>query len=375
MFDFDTIINRYKTDALKWSKGDIIPLTTADMDFLMPDCIVDAIQERLRHKIVGYTLAQNEKYMNSIINWNERRYGWRINSKDIMVSHGVVDGVFECVEMLCKADEQVIFQTPAYMPYFAIPRKQMFNPMIITESGYEIDFAHLELLCSNPKNRVLVLCSPHNPTGRVFTEFELLKVADICAKHDVAIISDEIHSDWTRKGMTYTPILKLLPDADIITCISASKTFNLAGLELSNIIINDNMKERMDIKNEFHQCANPLSMAAAEGAFTVEGEKWLAEVIDYVDENLKVAINLFNERLPKSRCFMPQGTYMMWVDLRSYSMDSKNIAEKCEKNEKVTFMPGERFGTQGFARITAACPRELLLKGINGIINAVTQDI
>jgi len=372
LYDFDKIINRNGTSSMKWSQEGILPFTTADMDFEMPDAIKDAITRRLSHGILGYTFAQNDEYLDSIIDWNRDRYGWNIAKDSIMVSHGVVDGFMKVIEAVCAPDEAVIIQTPAYFPYFSIKRKQLINPLVLTDNGYEVDFEQFEQLCSDEKAKVFMLCSPHNPTGKIFTEEELMRFVEICARHNVLILSDEIHADWTRIGKSYVPLLKLMPDVEAIAFISASKTFNLAGLELSNIIVPQHMRRTYGGEDPFVQGANPLSMAAVMGAYSPHGRLWLEEARSYVDENIDYFIKRLGEALPEMRVIKPDATYMVWVDIRKYTGKSTVFNEKMRRLGAAA-VPGEAFGTGGFLRVTLACPRSYIDILVEKMVTAVTE--
>ena len=299
-YNFDEVIQRIGTDSEKWESGghgnvyydeNSLSFSIADMDFALAPSIDKAIRDRLDKKVLGYTEVATEEFRNAVKNWFARRFDWEIDGKLIYTVAGVMDGV-RLMGKLAKAGEGVVIQQPVYPPFMSsiksLNLKIVVNQLIKDDDNYyTINFQELESQLADPNNKIMLLCSPHNPVGRVWTEAELCKMADLCHKYDVVLISDEIHCDLLRNGVKHVPVAKLRPDYDIITCISPSKTFNIAGLEMANVVFSS-MKLRVRTIGAAGgiQCANPLSIAALLGAYN-DGEDWLEEVKIYIDDNLK----------------------------------------------------------------------------------------
>lgn len=379
--DFDRLIDRSNTGACKWMKNEdksltgakVIPLTIADMEFASPQCIVKSIKKRLDKEIFGYTLM-TEEYKNRVIAWYRKRFNWNIEECSLYISHGVIDGFKKCIDSVCAEDERVIIQTPSYPPFFSVNRQVIHNPLIYDKmsESFVIDYEHLEMLAQDKKNTVLLFCHPHNPTGRVWKESELIKVADICFRNGVTIISDEIHSDLVRQGVVHTPFLKLCPDGDIITCVAPSKTFNIAGLDTAHIVVNESMKGRLK-KAYCSTMINPLSMAAIEGAYSNEGEEWLESLKKYVDGNMEYVKERLSAELSGIGFNVPEGTYLAWLNMKKYVKDTEDFASKCLEYGRVQIEDGERFGTAGFVRLNLACPRDMLAEAMNRFIATVKR--
>lgn len=379
--NFDRIKDRSNTGAIKWKINDdknrtgakVIPLTIADMEFPSPDCIIRAVIERLAGGIFGYT-AVTEEYKEKVRWWYERRFGWNTDECEIYMSNGVIDGFNKCIDSLCAEDERVIFQTPAYPPFFSMCRQGVMNPLLYDKESneYTFDFDHLELLARDEKNTVLMLCHPHNPTGRVWKEWELIRIADICFRNGVTIVTDEIHGDLVRKGAGHTPLLKLFPDGDIIACVAPSKTFNLAGLSTSHIIVPKSMDKRLKPKMK-SQRINPLAMAAIEGAYTEEGEEWLEELKGYIDGNMEYIGERLKKELPGIPFTIPEGTYLLWLNMKKYMKETEEFSRRAIEYGRVQIEEGEMFGAPGFVRINTACPRSMLEEAMNRFIATVRR--
>ena len=291
-----------------------------------------------------------------------------------MLFRSVIDGFNKCIDSLCAEDERVIFQTPAYPPFFSMCRQGVMNPLLYDKESneYTFDFDHLELLARDEKNTVLMLCHPHNPTGRVWKEWELIRIADICFRNGVTIVTDEIHGDLVRKGAEHTPLLKLFPDGDIIACVAPSKTFNLAGLSTSHIIVPKSMDKRLKPKMK-SQRINPLAMAAIEGAYTEEGEEWLEELKGYIDGNMEYIGERLKKELPGIPFTIPEGTYLLWLNMKKYMKETEEFSRRAIEYGRVQIEEGEMFGAPGFVRINTACPRSMLEEAMNRFIATVRR--
>lgn len=378
-YDFDEIIDRKGTNSIKWecmtyniegSDEDTLPLWIADMDFACAQPIIDALHERVDRMIFGYSTFNSENYYKAVTGWFAKRFKWKVEHEDIFFSPGVVPALGALIRILTKEGEGVIIQRPVYYPFTNMienNNRVIVNNTLINKNGkYFIDFDDLEEKAKKQSNRMMILCSPHNPVGRVWTEEELKKIGEICIKNDVFLISDEIHSDLIRKEKKHVPIAKIFNNENIITCTSPSKTFNLAGLQMSNIIItNDEIKDKWN-KEVYDKLglmgANPFGIVATQTAYE-EGEEWLEQVLDYIDENLKFVDTYLKENMPKAKYIIPDGTYLAWIDLRGYDHNYKELKELMVKNAKLALDDGYIFGKEGegFERINVACPRSILI--------------
>lgn len=379
-YNFDRVIDRVGTDCVKWdfrtncsskAQKDGLPFWIADMDFECAEPIIEALHKKVNHKIFGYSSNDSEKYFDSVCGWYKRRFNWEINREDIVFSPGVVPAVAILVRILTVSNEGVIVQKPVYYPFEAKiksnNREVVNNPLIYENGTYRMDYDDLEEKAKCSNNKVLILCSPHNPVGRVWREEELKKVVEICKKYNLWIIADEIHSDLIRKGFKHTPLQALCPEYKdkIITCIAPSKTFNLAGMQLSNIIVNNN-----ELRNKYQEevtavgvgtSPNPFAIVATIAAYN-ESEDWLDELNEYLDNNIKFIDEYLKENLPKVKLVYPEGTYLAWLDFTAYGLNEVELEDLMFKKANVLFDEGYIFGKEGigFERINVACPQSLL---------------
>lgn len=376
-YNFDNITDRRNTHSTKLDAlpagvpKDALPLWVADMDFPCAQPILEAVKKRVDHSILGYTVNDNDEYKSAVISWFDRRYAWKINKGDIFYSPGVVPALAFMVEMLTVAGDGVVVQRPVYHPFSikvtAAGRIPVNNALLYEDGAYHMDYEDLEQKMSDPKNKGMIFCNPHNPVGRVWTEEEIQKMVDICRRYDKWIISDEIHCDLTRVGITNHPILKLVPEYKdrIIVCTAPSKTFNLAGMHLASIIIpNPEYQARWKrLTDERYGVTgiNPLSMTAMVAAYEY-GEEWLEQLREYLDENIRFVKGFVKEYLPKAIVVEPEGTYLLWIDFNGYCSDIKILETLMMQTAKVALDEGYIFGTEGsgFERINAACPRSVL---------------
>ncbi|HGM3507884.1 TPA: MalY/PatB family protein [Clostridioides difficile] len=379
-YNFDRVIDRVGTDCVKWdfrtncsskAQKDGLPFWIADMDFECAEPIIEALHKKVNHKIFGYSSNDSEKYFDSVCGWYKRRFNWEINREDIVFSPGVVPAVAILVRILTDSNEGVIVQKPVYYPFEAKiksnNREVVNNPLIYENGTYRMDYDDLEEKAKCSNNKVLILCSPHNPVGRVWREEELKKVVEICKKYNLWIIADEIHSDLIRKGFKHTPLQALCPEYKdkIITCIAPSKTFNLAGMQLSNIIVNNN-----ELRNKYQEevtavgvgtSPNPFAIVATIAAYN-ESEDWLDELNEYLDNNIKFIDEYLKENLPKVKLVYPEGTYLAWLNFTAYGLNEVELEDLMFKKANVLFDEGYIFGKEGigFERINVACPQSLL---------------
>jgi cysteine-S-conjugate beta-lyase len=392
--NLDEIIDRRGTNSVKWefmaffdrrANSKTLPFWVADMDFACPEPVIKALHERVDRRIFGYSSGNTARYLSAVCGWYKRRFDWRINPSDIVYSPGVVSAIGFLIDLLTEEGDGVIIQRPVYYPFsFMISsrNRQIINNELLDHDGfYEMDFEDLEAKAADPENKLMILCSPHNPVGRVWTENELKKLVDICRRNSVTIISDEIHCDLVRMGVRHIPLAKLCTDYKemIITATSASKTFNLAGLQLSNIIIHDQslrsrwsnmVRDRLSLREP-----NALSITATQSAFE-SGEPWLEEVRAYLDENMQTIAEFLKTKLPRAKFRIPEGTYLAWINLEQYGLKPERLSELLIKDANVLIEGGPIFGdhSPNYMRLNAACPRSLLLKGLRRIVKAINAD-
>lgn len=394
-YDFDEIVDRKNTNATNidgfrqyifhddgtmqfpWKDDEFIRMWVADMEFATPSFIIDAIKERLDRRIFGYTQLFDPEYYVAFAAWTDRRYGWHCEKRHLVTSNGVVPAIYELVGYICKPDEKVLFLTPSY-PYFMYAAKfhgrgYLCSDLVNNDGYYSIDFTDFEAKAADPKTTLCILCNPHNPTGRVWKEEELRRVGEICLKHDLMIISDEIHCDLLRNGQNHTPLAKLFPGTDrIITCMAASKTFNMAGFMLSNIII-PNDKIRDVWMDRHYNWDNPLSLAAVKAAYT-HGTEWLSQLKDYLDENFRFTAEFFAAHLPKAVFRISEATYLAWANIGAYLPPNVDIPIFFAYRAGVLLEGGNMFvqNSDGFIRLNLACPRSVLKEGLQRIAKALS---
>lgn len=377
IYNFDEIISRENTHAIKLDQlpqdapRDALALWVADMDFACAQPIIDALHARTDRKIFGYTLYENEEVKEAVFSWYHRRFGWDIDKSWMFYSPGVVPAIAFLIHALTEEGDGVIVQKPVYYPFMAKieanKRRAVNNALIREGNTYVMDYEDLEEKLANPRNKGMILCSPHNPVGRVWKEQELKRVAEIAEKYDKWIISDEIHCDLTRTGITHTPLLKAAPEYKdrIIVCTAPSKTFNLAGMQFSNIIIpgREYQKRWLQVIDEQFSMAicNPLGLTAIVAAYN-EGEEWLDQVREYIDGNIRYIGEFVKENLPDAETILCEGTYLVWLDVRRYTTDGKRLEKAMVQKGKVVLDEGYIFGEEGagFERINVAAPRSVI---------------
>jgi cysteine-S-conjugate beta-lyase len=385
MHDFNNIINRQNTKSEKWdtlNNTDTIPFTVADTDFQTAPKIMEAIIERAAHPILGYTILE-ESFYNSIINFCQRRHDLVLKKKWIFITPGVMVGVGIAIDAWTKEGDGIIIQTPVYTPFYRVieknNRKLIKNPLKLINGSYTIDFKNLEEGMKTAK--ALLLCNPHNPTGRVYTKEEMEQIAALAEKYSVLIISDEIHSDIIYKGNKHLTISSIseYTKANSITMIAPSKTFNIPGLSTSVAIIPDD-KLRYSFFTKLRALGlhegNAFGIVALEAAYT-KCDSWLDELVVYLEDNKDYVLSYIKENLPKVKVSEPEGTFLMWLDFRGYG-DHTNIHETLILNN-VMLVDGLIFGEEGngYLRLNIGCPRSILIEGmsrINKAIKEITND-
>ena len=395
-YDFDREISRQETQSAKWGViqdphnpsrwhatddyyGDnrVLPLWVADMDFPSPQPVIDAVVRRAQHGIYGYTV-RSAGYDQAVVDWMRRRHGWAIQSEWIVSTPGVVPAINWLIRTFARPGETVLVQRPVYYPFFnAIENngaRIVSSSLILNDRRYTMDLADFESKAADPQTTLFILCSPHNPVGRVWSREELTRVGDICLKHQVLVVADEIHADLLFKGSTFTPFAALSEAfaTNAVVCTAPSKTFNLAGLHTSNIIIS-NPELRLRFQQTLNACgmgkyANPFGVVACETAYR-EGEAWLEQAMAYIEGNLDYLERTIETHLPRLRVIRPEGTYLVWLDCRELGLDQ--WALKRLMLEKARIFPDEGFifGPEGagFERINIACPRSILADALDRI--------
>lgn len=385
-YDFSRPTDRRGTDSYKWDsapEADIIPLWVADMDFETFPGITEALQRRVAHGIFGYTRVP-EAYYEAVCRWFDKRHGWHINREDIIYTSGVVPAVSAVIKALTLPGDQVIVQGPVYNCFFSSIRnngcEMVSNSLIYNkeELRYEIDFDDLERKLKHERARLMLLCNPHNPGGRVWTRDELTRVAELCRKYGVRVVSDEIHCELTLYDYEYVPFGSL-PDElsrDSITCCSPSKAFNTAGLQIANIVCRDaEVRNRIDRAININEVCdvNPFGVIALQAAYSDEGYEWLTQLRKYISANYDLLLERFARELPKCKVMRMEGTYLAWIDCSELHISSDEIEEMLMHENKVWVNAGSMYGAEGaaFIRINMACTSELLNEGITRIVNGL----
>lgn len=384
-YNFDEIIHREGTNCIKYDgrkmifkSEDVLPLWVADMDFKTPDFIVDAIKHRLDHEIFGYTFRP-ESYFNSVIGWMKRRHDWEVRREWISFSPGVVAGLTFAIETFSNPGDGVVIQSPVYFPFFdcvkGTRRKIVENPLKTVNGRYTFDFEDLKSKI-DINTKILLLCNPQNPGGMVWKREELEELAFICLNNNILVVSDEIHADLIFGGQKHIPLAAISEEMsqNCIICMAPSKTFNLAGLSTSIVIIPDKRKfasyER--VLNVGHiGMGNIFGTLALEAAYTY-GDKWLMELLEYIESNYRYLEQFLLDELPRVKAMKPEATYLVWLDFRDYGMKDKELTEFITLHAKVGLNNGARFGKggDGFMRINIGCPFSVLKEALVRLKNA-----
>lgn len=379
-FDFDEIVVRRGTNSYKWDlpKGeDIIPMWVADMDFKTAPCIIDALKRRVEHGIFGYTFVP-DSYYDAIINWFKRRHQWHIEREDILYTSGVVPAIACTLKATTMPGEKVLVQTPVYNCFFSAIKNSgcevSENPLRREGDSYMIDFDDFERRCSDEKTTVFLLCNPHNPAGRVWRKDELRRMNDICLKHHVKVIADEIHCELVMPGHTFQPFAAA-DEACRDNCVvlnSPSKAFNIAGLQIANIVCHDaEWRRRINRAININEVCdvNPFGVIALQAAYN-DGGEWLDALNQYIHENYLALKDFFRERLPRLEVCRLEGTYLAWINLSRIPITADEAARRLLGNAKVMLNSGTMYGREAgnsYLRINLACPRSTLMEGLKRI--------
>jgi len=353
----------------------------ADMDFESPQPVIDAIVERARHGVYGY-VTRPESYYAPLIDWLSRRQRWAVKPEWITHCPGVVVGLSLAVQTFTRPGDKVIIQPPVYPPFFTVPknigRQLVFNPLKIERGHYRMDLENLERQI-DPRTKLLILCSPHNPVGRVWSRDELSALGEMCVRKNVLILSDEIHSDLILPGHSHTPLATLSEEIaqNTLTFVAPSKTFNLAGLFTSAVII-PNARRRAEfntaLENNVLNSLTVFGTVAFQAAY-LHGEEWLTQLLDYLQGTVDFALEFFAERIPRIKVLRPEGTYLLWLDCRDLGLDQTALKALMLKQAKVALNDGLLFGANGagFMRMNIGCPCAMAEEGLARIERAVNN--
>lgn len=388
MHNFDEVIDRRGTGSFKWDEAreGVLPMWVADMDFAVAPCIQRAILHRAQHPVFGY-VSVPQSYYDAVVAWYRERHGWSIDPASVIYTSGVVPAVSAILQSIIQPGEKVIVQGPAYNCFFSSIRNSgaqlSVNPLRRVEKGtqfsYGLDLEDLERRCADEAAKVLIMCNPHNPSGRLWTREELTAVAEICRRHGIFVIADEIHNELTAPGTSYTPWGTLAPEyqENAAVCISASKSFNIAGLQMANIVCsNPVFRSRINKRININETCDVGSFGyvAATAAFSTDGASWLNELREYIWENYRIFREFCAEHLPQVKIACLEATYLVWMDVTAYGRSSESLAEELESKHALWINPGAHYGeayeahaaegARTYLRFNIACPRERMLDGL-----------
>lgn len=384
--DFHTYYERYNTRSVKWDllrdvfqADDILPMWVADMDFKAPREVNEALIKRAEHGIYGYTIV-DDQVKNIVVNWINKRHQWTINEDWLLFSPGVIPSLYSAIQALTEKNDKVLIQTPVYTPFYEIirntKRQVIKNPLILNNNRYEIDFSHLEEQFKSGV-KVFILCSPHNPVGRVWQIDELREIARLCIKYRVIILSDEIHNDIIYPNFKHVPIASLSEEIShqTITFMSPTKTFNLAGLQVS-YVISENKRFYAQVKRQLNSqgltSLNTMGITALEAAYK-HGGKWLHQFIEVLTNHKNYVSQMFDNHLSEVKVINPEGTYLLWLDCKGLNKNARQLQKFMIEKAKVGLSPGISYGVEGdqFMRMNIACPKQTLEKGVMQMIEAI----
>ncbi len=387
-YDFDEVIDRRGTYSIKWDSGeqlirkglavrvddDTIPLFTADMDLACPQPVLEALRRVVDHRIFGYSdCTVVPEYYEAVISWFHRRYGWQIEKDEILYVNGTVEALQIAVEAFTQEGDGIIIQRPVYGPFSGTidntHRKLINNQLLVHEGYYTINCEDLEQKARDPQNKMMFLCSPHNPVGRVWTPEELRKIAGICRKNDVLLVVDEIHGDIIRKDVRFYPMAAVADTDRMIICTAVNKTFNLAGLQCSNIIIKDPELRETFRAHAGYRAPTPFAIAALIAAYQ-ECDDWVGQMNDYIDGNIEWVLDFLKERMPKVKCARPEGTYILWMDFRGYGLTAEEIRDRIYNRANVILEAGSVFDPEygdGYERVCLGTRRSLIQEAFERI--------
>jgi len=388
-FDFDKVIQRKGTNSLKYDfaeeygkPADALPLWVADMDFQTAPPILKRLEQLVQHGIFGYT-DHKEDYVQAVKNWYQHRFAWDIQGEWIVKMPGVVAALAMAVRAFTKEGDSVLIQRPVYHPFSSVVetnrRNLVNNPLKLVNGYYEIDFDDFEKKIVEHQVKLFILCSPHNPVGRVWKEWELKRMGDICLKYKVLVASDEIHSDFVWQGFRHRVFASLSPAYQeiTITCTAPSKTFNLAGLQAANVMIADPQlreKFRQESWSSGYSELNAMGLAACQAAYE-EGGEWLEELKEYIWGNYLFLKEYLEAKMPQITPGVLEGTYLAWLDFRNLGLGEEKLEEMIVNQARVWFNRGTVFGPEGegFQRVNIACPRPVLAEALKRLEQAVNH--
>lgn len=383
-YNFGEIVNRRGTNCVKWdveNEDGIIPMWVADMDFPAAPAIRKAVEARAKHGVYGYTIVP-DSYYRAITSWFKRRHGWTIDKEWIIYTTGVIPAISAAIKALTMPGEQVLIQTPVYNCFFSSIKNQgcqiLENPLKRNGNSYVVDWDDFERKCADEKTTVFLLCNPHNPSGRVWTKAELARMNEICLRHRVAVVSDEIHCELVMPGNKFTPFAAVNEDCknNGVTLNSPTKNFNIAGLQIANIVCANPVWRRRIGRaiNIFEVCdVNPFGPVALEAAYN-DSENWMDELNEYLFANYQLLCDTFAKELPLYEVMRLEGTYLVWVSVRPSGLTSDEVTEKLLKEGKVQVNSGTMYGQttgEGYVRINIACPRATLIEGLKRMVNVL----
>jgi cystathionine beta-lyase len=389
-YDFDRVIDRHGTYAVKWSgvqlfgpnvhfNQDTIPMMIADMDLPCPQPVIDAMHRVADHGMYGYSShICDPQYNTSLCRWFLDRHGWKIRPGEVLHSHGTFDALTHVALMKTRPGEGVILMNPVYGHFsqdvVKWGRQAVFCHLLSDNEGYyTIDYAKLEALAADPNNSLLIFCNPHNPVGRVWTAEEIAKVANICEKHSVFVISDEVHCDHLRAGVHFTPYLTACGDkGNAISLVGINKSFNMAGLSCSNAIVQDGALRREILRSYHPPMPTPFAIAGQIAAYT-EGDEWMDQVCAYISGNIDWAIDFFRREMPKLKVRRPEGTYFLWLDFRGYGLSDEEIHRRIYIDANVMLQDGTVHDPEEghcFQRMCVPCARSVLMTACQRIADA-----
>ncbi len=391
---FDERVDRTGTNSVKWDyrdeifgRSDVLPMWVADSDWPTSDAVIEAIIERAEHGVFGYT-KPGEETDKLVVNWWKKRYDWEIDPSWIVYTNGVVPTLSMVIDSFARQGEGVVLQPPVYYPFFTSVKRGgsqiLTNELKLEGDRYEMDYENLLELCkrdggsipSVPPPAMMVLCNPHNPVGRVWNEDELDRLAGICLKRDVLIVSDDIHSEFVYEGSSYNPIASLSDEIanNTITLSSPSKAFNTAGLPASLAIIpNETLRNRFEVaRNRVLKSPSVFGLEALKTAYRA-GEEWLDDELAYLEDNRQFSYDYVKNKIPLVEPIKPEGTILLWMDCRSLELENRELEDLVVNEARVGLDFGHWFGPggDGFLRLNFACPREILEEGLERISRAV----
>lgn len=375
-YDFDKVTPRCGTNSYKWDSTDdkeVLPMWVADMDFPTAPCIINALEKRVEHGIFGYTRVP-EEYYDAVISWFSRRHHWKPRREWFIYTSGVVPALSAVIKALTNVGDKVLTLTPVYNCFFSSIRNNGCEldscALRYEDNTFSIDYEDLERRAADPKTTLMLLCNPHNPSGRVWTREELRRIGDICIRNNVVVVADEIHCELVHPGFTYTPFASVSEEFQkhSVTCVAPSKAFNIAGLQIANIIVeNDKWRQRIDKAININEVCdvNPFGVIATIAAYN-EGEEWLNQLLQYIHGNYLFFKDYCEEHLPQLPVAPLEGTYLAWMDCRSLGIPSEELEEELMKKAKLWLNAGSMYGKEGegFMRWNLACPRQLVKEGL-----------